>query len=352
MSLFRHFSHYFSHNHSTTMATLSLATLISKVDPLTDKNWYKWKNQIMMIFRMDGSAALIAGTEPRPNDRTEAAKWDRRDSTALGLIWASTHADFHFLVEEETSGSACFAKLKTKFETTSFARRVELRKRFYSVEHDPSKPIDIYIQQILDAKGQLVAIGHKIEDVEVKDVILMNLHSSYETVKLSLLTQPTEPSLDVIRSILNSSSPIIDAPFAIKSEPTDTALATKFRKKDSHRTHSTACRRNDTGSNGHGHSKSVEGILDDKGFRWGDVTGDNCHRCGREGHIAALCVADMPPDIKSRILSESPTKNERSSYVRSSLTGRSRSPPSPPRCVSFHANSRSPSPTESYYDSS
>jgi len=102
------------------MATLSLATLISKVDPLTDKNWYKWKNQIMMIFCMDGSAALIAGTEPWLNDQTEATKWDRHDSTALGLIWASTHADFHFLVEEETSSSACFSKLKTKFETTSF----------------------------------------------------------------------------------------------------------------------------------------------------------------------------------------------------------------------------------------
>ena len=331
------------------MATLSLAALISKVDPLTDKNWYKWKNQIMMIFRMDGSAALIAGTERRPNDQTEAAKWDRRDSTALGLIWASTHADFLFLVEEETSGSACFAKLKSKFESTSFARRVELRKHFYSVEHDPSKPIDIYIQQILDAKGQLVAIGHKIEDVEVKDVILMNLHSSYETVKLSLLTQPTEPSLDVIRSILNSSSPIIDAPFAVKSESTDTALATKFKRSGSNKRvgHGHVSRSSD-----HGHGTSVGGIEDNKGYRWGDVTSDNCHRCGREGHIAALCVADMPPDIKSRILSESPTKNERSSYVCNSLSGRSRSPPSPSHHISFHKYSRSPSPAESYYDSS
>ena len=334
------------------MATLSLAALISKVDPLTDKNWYKWKNQIMMIFRMDGSAALVAGTEPRPNDRTDAAKWDKRDSTALGLIWASTHADFLFLVEEEASGSACFAKLKKKFETTSFARRVELRKRFYSIEHDPSKLINIYIQQVLDAKGQLVAIGHKIEDVEVKDVILMNLHSSYETVKLSLLTQPTEPTLEVIRSILNSSSPIIDAPFAIKSEPTDTALATKFKKKDSHGTHSVMSHRNDVGHSNHGRSKSGEGILDEKGFRWGNVTSDNCHRCGREGHIAALCVADMPPDIKSQILGESPTKNERSSYVRNSVFGRSHSRTSPSRHISFRTHSHSPSPAESHYDSS
>ena len=107
----------------TTMATLSLAALISKVDPLTDKNWYKWKNQIMMIFHMDGSATLIAGTEPQPKDQTESIKWDRRDSTTLGLIWASMHTDFLFLVKEETSGSTCFVKLKTKFESMSFVRR-------------------------------------------------------------------------------------------------------------------------------------------------------------------------------------------------------------------------------------
>jgi hypothetical protein len=342
------FSPYFSHNHFTTMATLSLAALISKVDPLTDKNWYKWKNQIMMIFRMDGSAALIAGTERRPNDQTEAATWDRRDSTTLGLIWASTHADFLFLIEEETSSSACFAKLKTKFESTSFARRVELCKQFYSVEHDPSKPIDIYIQQILDVKGQLVTIDHKIEDVEVKDVILMNLHSSYETVKLSLLMQPTEPSLDVIRSFLNSSSSIIDAPFAVKSESTDTGLATKFKRSGSNKRvgHGHVSGSSDS------HGTSVGGIEDNKGYRWGDVMSDNCHRCGREGNIAALCVADMPPDIKSRILGKSPTKNERSSYIRNSVFGHSHSPPSPFHRVSFHKYSRSPSPAKSYYDSS
>ena len=87
----------------------------------------------------------------------------------------------------------------------------------------------------------------------------MNLHSSYETVKLSLLTQPTEPTLEVIRSILNSSSPIIDAPFAIKSEPTDTALATKFKKKDSHGTHSVMSHRNDVRHSSHGCSKSNQG---------------------------------------------------------------------------------------------
>jgi hypothetical protein len=212
------------------MATLSIAALIKKVEPLTDKNWHKWKSQIMMVFRSDGNAKLVQGTEkrPPPEKATDVLAWDKRDDTALAIIWACTSKDFLYLVEEETLGSACYAKLKARFETTTFARRVELRKTFYNAEHDPSRPIEIYIQKVINAKAQLTAMGHTVDDIEVKDVILMNLHSTYDTVKLSLLTQPAEPSLDIIRSILTSLSPIIDAPFAVKTEATEMALATKF----------------------------------------------------------------------------------------------------------------------------
>jgi hypothetical protein len=71
-------------------------------------------------------------------------------------------------------------------------------------------------------------MGHKVNVIEVKDVLLMNLHSTYDTVKLSLLTQPAEPSLDVICSILTSSSLIINVPFAVKTEATEMALATSL----------------------------------------------------------------------------------------------------------------------------
>jgi hypothetical protein len=45
-----------------TMATLLIAALIQKVEPLTDKNWHKWKSQVMMVFRSDGNVKLVQGT--------------------------------------------------------------------------------------------------------------------------------------------------------------------------------------------------------------------------------------------------------------------------------------------------
>ena len=186
----------------------------------------------MMVFHSDSNAKLVQGTEkcPPPEKTTSVLAWDKRDDAALAIIWVCTSEEFLYLVEEETLGSACYAKLKARFETTTFAHHIELRKTFYNAKHNSLKPIKIYIQKVINAKAQLTAMGHTVDDIEVKDVILMNLHSTYDTVKLSLLTQPAEPSLDVIHSILTLSSPIIDALFAVKTEATETALATKFGK--------------------------------------------------------------------------------------------------------------------------
>jgi hypothetical protein len=40
------------------------------------------------------------------------------------------------------------------------------------------------------------------------------------------------------------------------------------------------------------------GKEDSSGRRWCDPMNENhCHCCGKQGHIAARCIHDMPPDI-------------------------------------------------------
>ena len=65
LSPFELLSGFFSMHHFTptfhilTMATLLIVVLIWKVEPLTDKNWYKWKNQVMMVFYSDDNTKLV-----------------------------------------------------------------------------------------------------------------------------------------------------------------------------------------------------------------------------------------------------------------------------------------------------
>jgi len=38
-------------------------------------------------------------------------------------------------------------------------------------------------------------------------------------------------------------------------------------------------------------------------YDWGNSKGrdDVCWRCGHQGHVARLCVADMPQDVKQKV---------------------------------------------------
>jgi hypothetical protein len=104
-----------------------------------------------------------------------------------------------------------------------------LHKAFFSAIHDTSIPVNIFINDILSAKAQLEAIGVMIDDITVKDVILMNLDESFHDVKMSLLTQPTEPELATVHSMLITSSPIIN-PDTMTVKLEEIALSTHFTK--------------------------------------------------------------------------------------------------------------------------
>ncbi len=53
----------------------------------------------------------------------------------------------------------------------------------------------------------------------------------------------------------------------------------------------------------HRHRSDSPSHIDSKGFHWCDPTHDNhCHRCGRQNHIAAHCIYDMPQQVKDWVL--------------------------------------------------
>ena len=83
-----------------------------------------------MVFHSDSNTKLVQGTEKCPplEKTTNVLAWDKHDNTALAIIWVCTFEEFLYLVEEETSGSACYVKLKARFETTTFACCVKLCK--------------------------------------------------------------------------------------------------------------------------------------------------------------------------------------------------------------------------------
>ena len=160
-----------------------------------------------MLVTIDADE-IIEGTEKEPDesDAISHKTWRTANKKAYTIMWACTEPQWQHLYDDVALGSQAYAKLKAKFAASNFSRQVTLWQEFYGCQHHPSKPIDIFVQNVIHGCAQLKVIGIDVDDASVKDIILMNLDSSYHAIKMSLRTQTIEPSLETICNILTSSA--------------------------------------------------------------------------------------------------------------------------------------------------
>nr|GAT49568.1 predicted protein [Mycena chlorophos] len=318
-------------------APFSLLTLAGSVDELTGQaNFHTWKDEILVVFNADGeSADIVNGTTPIPADATEAAAWTKKDKAAMTIMWARMSKEVRAEAKGVTSGSVLYAKLKTKYEKSTWSRRVTLRTAFHNVRHDTTKPIEDYVTAVTSLRDQLEALGEKVSDNYFKDVLLANLNPLYVAVRNSLLAQPTgESDLATVKSVISGALYINDD--NIKTEPEDTALAIRNGNGSTGGKRAFASSGSVSGRSGnsaaHTSGQSESHGIDKNGYRWCDPTNENhCHRCGRTNHIAARCVADMPKDIKAWVLNRLGSDERTNMVWDSSYVTRPPTPPPRPR---------------------
>ncbi|KAJ6623382.1 hypothetical protein B0H10DRAFT_2213438 [Mycena sp. CBHHK59/15] len=84
--------------------------------------------------------------------------------------------------------------------------RVVARAELNAVRHDPSKDITVYIRTMAAAVSRLTAMGVVVDATTHKDLLLINLDSSFSAVRTVLLARATEPALEEITSLLSASA--------------------------------------------------------------------------------------------------------------------------------------------------
>lgn len=304
----------------------STTSILSAVPTLSANNWYEFAKGMKMFFLGTGIDGITSSSPP--TDSTELAKWTKLDRQIIAYIYAKVDPDYHYLIQDLESGAEAWKALKGHFEKSTMGHRMQARQQFYAISHDTSKPIDFYIQAIMAASRKLTAVGIKVEDTEIKDVLLMNLDTSYYPIRTTILAQKTEPTLDEVKTLLTSSTSA-EITSSFSSEKIMLSHAGRKSGGNGHGHHHGSGSWRDGNrhgqdhheSKGSGHALGSDGSpVDNKGFRWCNPTNEGaCHRCGRTGHIAARCMYNMPQEVKDWILAGS-SQNSHDAQQRANST--------------------------------
>ena len=214
-----------------------------------------------MFFTGAGVLGISHGSPP--TEEKALAAWKQQDSQMVAFIYVKVDDEYQYLIEDMESGVEAWKKLKGHFERSTMGQCIAAREAFYTISHDPSRPITTYIQALLSARKKMEALGCKVEDTEFKDVMLMHLDSSFSAVRTIVLAKVDEPSLEEVKAILSSSS--TGDSVSGKAESQEVAFAARGRG-------------NGLGLGpGQGQGQGIQ----DGEYQWCNPSNPTgCHRCG------------------------------------------------------------------------
>lgn len=266
------------------------------------ENWRDWKSDIQALFTADDSWEWISGTA-LPTDTDELSAATAKLKVAAYCITMTCDTAYREMIQGKTAPEM-YKKLKTHYEGDTPAKRMELRRSLYRLEHDPANPVIDFINSIRKIVSDLTAIGHAPKPDEIRDITLMNLHPSFEVIRTILVSQEkngeAEWTLDTLGDQLNafeSSSRLANGETTYN---TVNALATRAIR---------------SGRDQHYHRSRSDNWTNAQNLP------DVCVRCGHLGHVAQYCFRDMPEHVKDRIRRRESESANVASITRSSPHG-------------------------------
>lgn len=260
---------------------------LGSVRKLTGKdNWAEWKSDMELTLGLNGTWKYVNGTESVPTEAAELKALQPKLDIATYCLKFSCDASNRLLVSDKDSPVNVYSTLRQTYEGDTPAKRMSLRRRLYHLSHDSSEPVTIFINAIRSITTDLASIGHGLKPDEIRDVVLMNLHSNFDTISTILASldknDGKEWTLDALSIRLVGWEEAHHDKTGVLGHSEMASFAGRYK----------------SGIRQHDRPRSPS---NDNWFNKLGIPGA-CDRCGQLKHSADSCFRDMPEYAKQQAL--------------------------------------------------
>ena len=218
---------------------------------LNGNNYPTWKIQIKMTLMKYGAWGFVTGTEVEPDDEDHVGwrKFNDRKDKALATIVLGVEPALLYMLGDPQDPAEVWQKLADQFEKKSWANKLALRRKLYSLRLKDNESMQNHIKSMVEIFESLSVVGYVVEEEDRVVHILASLPESYQMLVTALEANPEVPKLEIVTERLLHEEKKLKEKSEHCSKPPENALFTKSR----------------TGA------------------------GPICFYCGRNGHIKRFC---------------------------------------------------------------
>ena len=167
---------------------------------LKGSNYPTWKLQCRMVLMREGLWSIVSGTEQAPaNEEVEnVAKFAARRDRALALIVLSIEPSLLYLLGDPDDPVVVWRKLSDQFQKKTWANKLQLRKRLYSLRLREGDSVQEHIRKLTEIFDELAVIGSPVEEEDRVVHLLASLPESYGVLVTALEASSEVPKMEVV----------------------------------------------------------------------------------------------------------------------------------------------------------
>ena len=147
---------------------------------------------------------IVNGTETmlEGGPAESRTKFETRRDRALALVVLSLKPSLLYLIGDPQDPVVVWKKLSDQFQKKTWANRLCLRRRLYTLKLDEGAAVQEHIRQVTEVFEELAVVGDPVNKEDRVVYLLASLPESYDMVVTALEANAEVPKMEVVTECL------------------------------------------------------------------------------------------------------------------------------------------------------